>query len=640
MPLKKLQLKSGVNREGTRYSTEGGWFSCDKIRFRSGQPEKIGGWQQVINNQFLGVCRSLWSWAALSGVRYVGLGTNLKYYIALAGGGLYNDVTPIRASVTINNNPFALTASPTVTVTDTAHGCITGDFVTFSGAVDIGGVGTNVTAAVLNQEYQVTVIDANTYTITLSVTPNATAIAGSPGGGAAVVAAYQINVGDEIQTVLTGWGGGGWGLGGWGVGATSTTSIRIWNHDNFGEDLIFGPIDGPMYYWDQTAGLTTRGVALTSLSGASDVPTVQHLLSISDTSRFVLAFGCNDYGSATQDTMLIRWSDQESAVNWTPAATNQAGSVRLSHGSRIEAVAQVRQEFLVWTDTALYSLQYLGPPVVWGTQLLSDNTSIVSDRAWATAAGVTYWMGNGKFYRYDGRVETLVCDLRQYVFSDFNVNQSQQVFASTNEQFNEIWWFYCSANSTVVDRYLIYNYIEKSWYYGNLGRTAWIDTSVSSDVPMATDYNRRLLNHETGVDDNATTTTLPIAAFITSSEFDIDDGHNLGFVWRVIPDVNFTGSTAVSPTMNLTLLPLQNSGSGYTRGVVPVASVTSDMSVAGENSYPVVRSATVPVDQYTGQVNIRVRGRQMSIKAESSQIGVQWQLGSPRIDIRPDGRKS
>jgi len=633
MPLKKITLKPGVNREGTRYSTEGGWFSCDKIRFRSGQPEKIGGWQQVINNQFLGVCRSLWAWAALDGTRYVGLGTNLKYYIALAGGGAYNDVTPIRKTVSPmlgptppgTGNPFLANGTTTVTVTDVAHGCITGDFVTFSGS----------TTVIFNAEYQVTVLTADTYTITLSTTLSAGSY-----GGAAVIAAYQINVGDEIQTVLTGWGGGGWGLGGWGIGLTSTTSIRIWNHDNFGEDLIFGPIDGPMYYWDQTAGLTARGVALTSLSGASDVPTVQHLLTVSDTSRFVLAFGCNDYGSSTQDTMLIRWSDQESAVNWTPSATNQAGSVRVSHGSRIEAVAQVRQEFLVWTDTALYSLQYLGPPIVWGTQLLSDNTSIVSDRAWATAAGVTYWMGNGKFYRYDGRVETLVCDLRQYVFNDFNVNQSQQVFSSTNEQFNEIWWFYCSADSTVVDRYVIYNYIEKGWYYGNLGRTAWIDTSVSSDVPMAADYNSRLLFQETGVDDNATTTTLPIEAFITSSEFDIDDGHNFGFVWRVIPDVNFTGSTAVSPTMNLTLLPLQNSGSGYTRGVVPVPSVTTDMSVAGDNSYPVVRSTTVPIDQYTGQVNIRVRGRQMSIKAESNQIGVQWQLGSPRIDIRPDGRKS
>jgi len=649
MPLKKLQLKPGVNREGTRYSTEGGWYSCDKIRFRSGQPEKIGGWQQITNEQFLGVCRSLWAWAALNGAKYIGLGTNLKYYIAFAGGGAYNDVTPIRATTAPGDISFSVTiGSNIMTVTDVGHGCITGDFVTFSGATGFGG---NVTAAVIDQEYQVTVIDANTYTVTLPVVAN---VADSiyldldfitPDyeiweTAETAVAAYQINIGDEIQTVLTGWGGGGWGLGGWGVGSPSTTSIRIWNHDNFGEDLIFGPLDGGMYYWDQTAGLATRGVALSSLAGASDVPTVQHLLSVSDTSRFVLAFGCNDYGSSVQDTMLIRWSDQESAVNWTPAATNQAGSVRLSHGSRIEAVAQVRQEFLVWSDTALYSLQYLGPPIVWGTQLLSDNTSIVSDRAWATAAGVTYWMGNGKFYRYDGRVETLVCDLRQYVFSDFNVNQVQQVFASTNEQFNEIWWFYCSANSTAIDRYVIYNYIEKAWYYGNLGRTAWIDTSVSSDVPIAADYNRRLLYHETGVDDNATVTTLPIAAFITSSEFDIDDGHNFGFVWRVIPDVNFTGSTAISPTMNLTLLPLQNSGSGYTRGITPVPSVTSDMSVAGENSFPVVRSTTVPIDQYTGQVNIRVRGRQMSIKAASDQIGVQWQLGSPRIDIRPDGRKS
>jgi hypothetical protein len=627
--LRKLQLKSGVNREGTRYSTEGGWFSCDKIRFRSGQPEKIGGWQQVTNSQFLGICRSLWAWSSLGGARYVGLGTNLKYYIALAGGGLYNDVTPIRDTVTLTN-PFSTTnGSPTVAVSDVAHGGVTGDFVTFSGATAVGGL-------TLNGEYQITVTTVDAYTITAS--SNASSTAG-PGGGT-VTAAYQVNVGDEIQTGVSGWGAGPWGGGGWGVGSSSTTAIRVWNHDNFGEDLIYGPKDGPLYYWDQTSGLTTRGVALTSLSGASDVPTVQHLVLVSDTSRFVLAFGCNDYGSATQDTMLIRWSDQESAVNWTPAVTNQAGSLRLSHGSRIEAAGQVRQEFLVWSDTALYSLQYLGPPVVWGSQLLSDNTSIVSDRAWATASGVTYWMGNGKFYRYDGRVETLVCDLRQYVFSDFNTNQTEQVFSSTNEQFNEIWWFYCSASSTVVDRYVIYNYVEKVWYYGMMGRTAWIDTSVASDVPMAVDYNRRLLNHETGVDDNATTTTLPIEAYITSSEFDIDDGHNFGFVWRVIPDVNFTGSTATSPTMNLTLLPLQNSGSGYTRGITPVASVTSDMSVAGENSYPVIRSTTIPVDQFTGQVNIRVRGRQMSIKAASDQIGVQWQLGAPRIDLKPDGRKS
>jgi hypothetical protein len=649
MPLKKLLMKPGVNREGTRYSTEGGWFSCDKIRFRSGQPEKIGGWQQITNDQFRGICRSLWAWSSLAGAKYVGLGTNLKYYIALAAGGVYNDITPIRRVTAPGTISLSVTpGSNIMTVTDAANGCITGDFVTFSGATGFGG---NVTAAVIDQEYQVTVIDANTYTVTLPVVAN---VADSIyldldfvtpeyeiwETAETVVGTYQINVGDEIESVVSGWGVGPWGSGAWGIGSTSVTSIRIWNHDNFGQDLIFGPKDGPMYYWDQTAGLTTRGVALTSLPGASDVPTVQHVLAVSDTSRFVLAFGCNDYGATAQDTMLIRWSDQESAVNWTPAATNQAGSVRLSHGSLIEAIAQVRQEFLVWTDTALYSLQYLGPPIVWGSQLLSDNTSIINDRAWATAAGVTYWMGNEKFYRYDGRVETLVCDLRQFVFADFNFNQTQQIFGTTNEQFNEIWWFYCSANSTVIDKYVVYNYVEKIWYYGNLGRTAWIDTSVSSDVPMAADYNRRLLYQETGVDDNATTTTHPIEAYITSSEFDIDDGHNFGFVWRVIPDVNFTGSTATSPTMNLTLLPLQNSGSGYTRGITPVPSVTSDMSVAGENSFPVVRSTTIPIDQYTGQVNIRVRGRQMSIKAASDQLGVQWQLGASRIDIRPDGRKS
>ena len=629
MPLKKLLPAPGVNRENSRYTNEGRWYSCDKIRFRQGTPEKLGGWRQVLNDQFLGICRSLWAWASLGGARYVGLGTHLKYYIALANGGAYNDVTPIRDTVTLTN-PFSTTnGSPTVTVSDVAHGAITGDFVTYSGATAIGGL-------TLNGEYQITVLTVDSYTITAS--SNATSTAG-PGGGT-VSAAYQINTGDAIQNTLSGWGAGGWGLGSWGNSAASTTAIRIWNHYNFGEDLIFGPKDGPMYYWDQTAGLTSRGVALTSLAGASDVPTVQTLLMVSDTSRFVLAFGCNDYGSGVQDTMLIRWSDQESAVNWTPSATNQAGSLRLSHGSAIEAVAQVRQEILVWTDTALYSLQYLGPPVVWGSQILADNVSIVSDRAWGTAAGVTYWMGNEKFYMYDGRVQALNCDVRQYVFSDFNFNQPQQVFAGTNEQFGEIWWFYCSANSTTVDRYVIFNYMEKVWYYGTLARTSWIDTSVSNVVPMACDYNSRLINQETGLDDNATTTTLPIEAYVTSAEFDIDDGHNFGFVWRVLPDVNFTGSTADNPTMNLTLLPLQNSGSGYTRGVDPVASVTSDMSVAGENAFPVIRSATVPVEKFTGQVNIRVRGRQMSIKASSDQIGVQWQLGSCRLDVRPDGRKS
>jgi hypothetical protein len=624
VPLKKLMMKPGVNRENSRYTNEGGWYDCDKIRFRQGTPEKIGGWQQALNDQFLGICRSLWAWATLNITKYVGLGTVYKYYVAQANGGAYNDITPIRKTVNPmlgpnppgSGNPFAGDGTMTVTVTDVAHGAVTGDFVTYSGA-------TGTYASTFNAEFQITVLTDDTYTITTGVT-----IAAGSYGGAAVVAAYQVNVGNELQIPTSGWGAGGWGSGGWGSGLVTSTSLRVWNHYNFGEDLIFGPIDGGMYYWDASAGVGTRGVSLGSLSGASDVPTVQHLLVVSDASRFVLAFGCNDYGSSTQDPMLIRWSDQESAVNWTPAATNQAGSLRLSHGSLIQAVAQVRQEFLIWTDTALYSLQYLGPPIVWGSQILADSVSIMSDRAWATAAGSTYWMGNEKFYVYDGRVQNLVCDLRQYIFTDFNFNQSEQVFAGTNEQFNEIWWFYCSASSTTIDRYAIYNYAEKVWYYGNMGRTAWIDTSIASDVPMATDYNNRLLYHETGVDDNATTTTLPIEAYVTSSQFDIEDGYNFGFVWRVLPDVNFTGSTVTNPSMTLTLLPLQNSGSGY----------NSPASVAGSDNAPIIRSATVPIEQFTQQANIRVRGRQMSIKASSNGIGTQWQLGATRIDIRPDGR--
>jgi hypothetical protein len=328
--------------------------------------------------------------------------------------------------------------------------------------------------------------------------------------------------------------------------------------------------------------------------------------------------------------MLIRWSDQESAVNWTPAATNQAGSLRLSHGSRIDATLQTRQEILVWTDTSVYGLQYLGPPVVWGSQLLADNVSIVSDRAVALAAGVAYWMGEDKFYTYDGRVNTLSCDLRQYIFSDINLDQYSQVCAGTNEQFNEVWWFYCSASSTQIDRYAVYNYLEKVWYYGNLGRTAWTDIGVTSNFPIAATYVNNLVQHETGNDDNATASTLPIEAYITSSEFDIDDGDRFGFVWRVLPDVTFRGSAAASPSATMTLLPLQNSGSGY----------NSPASLGGSDNGVVTRTATVPIEAFTGQVNIRVRGRQMSIKMASDGLGVQWQMGAPRLDIRPDGRKS
>jgi hypothetical protein len=615
MPLKKLQLKSGVNREGTRYSTEGGWFSCDKIRFRQGTPEKIGGWQRISSETYNGICRALWQWATLAGVPYLGVGTNTKYYIAY--GGSYYDITPVVSTVTLTNPFTTISGSATVTVSDISHGVTDGTFVTYSGATAVGGL-------TLNGEYQITYVDVDTYTITAASNASSNAT-----GGGTVTAAYQLNAGSAIAVPLSGWGAGPWGSGAWGIGTSSNNPIRIWNHQNFGQDLIYGPKGGAMYYWDATTGLTSRGVALTSLSGATDVPTVQTLFMVSDASRFTIAFGCNDYGSSDIDPMLIRWSDQESAVNWTPAATNQAGSLRLSHGSRIDATLQTRQEILVWTDTSVYGLQYLGPPVVWGSQLLADNVSIVSDRAVALAAGVAYWMGEDKFYTYDGRVNTLSCDLRQYIFSDINLDQYSQVCAGTNEQFNEVWWFYCSASSTAIDRYVVYNYLEKVWYYGNLGRTAWTDIGVTSNFPIAATYVNNLVQHETGNDDNATASTLPIEAYITSSEFDIDDGDRFGFVWRVLPDVTFRGSSTASPSATMTLLPLQNSGSGY----------NNPASLGGSDNGVVTRTATVPIEAFTGQVNIRVRGRQMSIKMASDGLGVQWQMGAPRLDIRPDGRR-
>ena len=683
----------------------GGWYESEKVRFRSGSPEKIGGWARISSTTFLGVCRSLWNWITLGSLNLIGVGTNLKFYIEQ--GGVYNDVTPIRASSTINNNPFALTASTTVTVTDTSHGAITGDFVTFSGAVDIGSGGTNVTAAVLNLEFQITVLTANTYTITLSVTPNATAIAGSPGGGASVVAAYQISVGPEFQVPLVGWGAGGWGLGTWGNGVTSTIALRIWSQNNFGEDLVFNPRGGGLYYWDATNGVTTRAVLVSSLGGdvtftdssstglptvvtatitftageglqfaggtlptgisaattyyvtavvglsfglldssgsaistsstgtdvyislIENVPSVVNYSFVSDASRFVFAFGCNDYGSNVLNPMLVRWSNQESVTEWLPASTNQAGSVQFSHGSQIVSAIQARQEIVVFTDSSVYSLQYVGAPIVWSSQLLGDNVSIYGPNAVALGSGTVYWMGVDKFYKYDGRIQTLRCDLRQYIFSDINKSQNLQVFASTNEGFNEVWWFYCSAGSYTVDKYVVYNYAEDIWYYGLMGRTAWLDSGLR-DYPLAATYAYNLVNHEEGVDDNITGTPVAIAALISSSEFDIDDGHNFGFIWRVLPDMTFRDSDGdLTPQATMTLIPMQNSGSG----------ANNPRSTAGTSNATIQRIATAPIEEFTGQVYIRVRGRQLIFQMESNRLGTQWQLGAPRIDIKTDGRR-
>jgi hypothetical protein len=559
----------------------------------------------------------------LSALNLIGVGTNLKFYIER--GGNYYDITPIRETVILTNPFTATNGSRIITVADATHGCVNGDFVTYSGATGLGG---NITAAVLNKEHQITVVNSNVYTIDVGVNANATDVSGSPGGGT-VTAVYQINVGPEFQIPLVGWGAGTWGTGTWGTGSSSLVSLRLWSQSNFGEDLIFAPRDGQIYYWDATAGLNTRGVLLSSLGGASNVPTIQKFIFVSDISRFVFAFGCNEIGSAVQNPMLIRWSDQESAADWTPAATGQAGSITLSDGSELITCLQTRQEIVVWTDSAIYSLQYVGVPAVWSTQLLASNISIYGPNAKAVASGVVYWMGVDKFYKYDGRTQTLRCDLRQYIFSDINQSQSQQVFAGTNEGFNEVWWFYCSAGSNVADKYVVYNYVEDIWYYGTMRRSAWLDSGLR-DYPLAATYSNNLVNHEQGVDDNETGTALPIAASIGSSEFDIDDGHNFGFIWRVLPDLTFRGSTGdLTPQCTMTLIPMRNSGSGFT---TPAS--TNDTSSA-----QIQRIATAPIEEFTGQVYIRVRGRQLIFKVDSNRLGTTWQLGVPRIDIKSDGRR-
>lgn len=696
MPLQQLKIAPGVTRENTRFASEGRWYESEKIRFRQGTPEQIGGWEKISSNTFLGVCRSLFAWVTLASVEYVGVGTNLKFYVSREG--TYYDVTPIRSTVTLGANPFATTdTSTTITVTATAHGAIVGDFVTFSGATAVAGL-------TIVGEYQITLsISANSYQIQAASAANAT----TTGGGAAVVAVYQINTGPATQMPSYGWGAGYWGYSTWGSGTQAKgTEVRLWSQTNYGEDLVFGPRYGGMYYWDSSVGVGTRAVAVSSKGGVVtftvasptemtlvstlsigtsftlsstgalptgltanttyyietltgnvatitttpggtevnvtgagsgtntiavllDVPLYQHKLMVSDVSRFTLTFGCNDIGSTVIDPMLIRWSNQENILDWYPQATNQAGSLRLSHGSEIYSTLQVRQEILVWTDTALYSLQYLGAPLVWGATLMDSNISSTHPNSVVLASGVVYWMGLNKFYMYDGRVQTLNCDLRQFVFSDMNLEQEYQGFGTTNEAFNEVWWFYCSADSTVVDKYVVYNYLEKIWYYGTMGRTAWLDAGLES-TPIAATYNNQIVYQETGVVDGEGATDVAINSYIVSSQFDIGDGHNFAFVWRMLPDLTFRGSDeTVTPQVTMTLLPLQNSGSGYT---VPP-------SVGGSASAPVVRVGAYAVDQFTGQINTRIRARQMSLRIESNTIGTQWQLGYPRIDLRPDGRR-
>lgn len=644
MPLQKLQFRPGVNREGTSLANEGGWFDGDKIRFRSGYPEKIGGWAALSYNTFLGFARSLWNWVTLKQYNLLGVGTNLKFYVE--NGGEYYDITPIRET-NLNSTTFsAVTTAPfssTITVTDSgANSLQVGDFVTFSNAVSLGG---NITAAVLNQEYQIAgIVSGTVYTIQARVvspigSPGAAVLSNASDvgdGGAATDSAYQIPTGFDAFTLSTGWGAGPWSRGTWGSGYTTGfgEQLRLWSQANFGEDLLFSPRGSALYLWQPGSGATPAYGTRGTLVSGTDVPAFINQVLVSDTSRIVICFGCNDYGAygtTDIDPLLIRWSAQESYTNWTPAITNQAGSYRLSDGSTIVGAIQTRQEILVWTDSAIYAMQYLGPPNVYGFTLLADNISIVSPNATATANGVVYWMGVDKFYVYSGRVETLPCAVRTYIYNDINRDQFSQCFAGTNEGFSEVWWFYCSANSTTIDRYVIFNYLDRVWYYGSLARTAWLDSPLR-DYPQAATPSNIIVYHEAIVDNGETNPPSAIDCYIQSSDFDIDDGHNYGFVWRMIPDITFDGSNTAppeNPRVNFTMRPKQNPGAPYNAAPSPL--VRSAQNYGTVNTYN--------VQEFTQIVYTRVRGRQLAFRIESDTLGTQWQLGTPRLDVRKDGRR-
>ena len=710
MPLQKLQFRPGVNREGTTLSNEGGWYDCDKIRFRSGYPEKVGGWQRdgglaattepvttlvatsglttaavPPDGAFWGVAKAMWNWINLTGYNLLAVGTNLKYYIQNSSGGAYNDITPIRSTNATVANAFTTTnTSSTVTVNDPGHGAQAGDFVNIT---SVSGTVNGITAAQLTGEFQIqTVTSNNTYTVIAGGTATST-------GTSAVTATfnYQLTTGNTTFTYGTGWGVGGWGgvttgysSTGWGspapAGLGVGVQLRLWSQSNYGEDLVFNPRGSAMYYWANNANpniydrgqIIKAGTAVATKSGSftpdATCPSIANFVLVSDASRFTFAFGCNDptgvYATTAQDPLQVRWSDQNTLVTWLPLVTNQAGGIRLSHGSTIITAIQTRQEILVLTDSAIYSFQYLGAPYVWNSQILGDNISIASPNAVSTVNNVTYWMGTDKFYMYSGRVETLPCALRQYIYGNINLQESYQIHSGTNEGYNEIWWFYPSITGTtatgengtgtagspniLIDRYVIYNHLERTWYYGTMNgstvrpRTAWLDSPLrtepmaaigytannSSGVP-ATYTNGAVVYHETTVDNNETSTQVALDAYVQSSDFDIGDGHNFGFVWRLIPDITFDGSSAAAPTAYFTVRPRQNPGANY--------STSNNPSVESAQSY--ATTTTYNVQQFTQQVFVRIRGRQMAFKISSSDLGTQWQLGAPRIDVRPDGRR-
>ena len=704
MPLTKLQFRPGINRETTSYSNEGGWFDMDKVRFRFGFPEKIGGWIKESTNAFLGTCRALHPWQALDGTNYLGVGTNLKYYIN--EGGAYNDITPIRLTTSAGDVTFDASANTlssgidavvttipltsgsgfpdtgviqigsetisyallvgnnltgcvrgfngstaashsssaavkcsTIIVTDTAHGALEHDFVTFSGAATLGDA---VTSNVLNQEYQIFYIkDNNSYYINARAVASIESITTTDGlsnsyvfattsdsgnGGSSVIGAYQINTGLDTTIIGTGWGAGTWSRGTWGSGASLTVSgqtLRIWSHDNFGEDLLINVRDNGIYYWDKSNGLSTRAVELSSLAGATSTPTVAKKIIVSNTDRHILAFGCDSESNpGVQDPLLIRFSDQESLTDWAATVSNTAGDLRVGSGSKIVTALETRQQLLVFTDVSLHAMQFLGPPFTFGIDMISENTTIFGPLAAIAIEDSVFWMGRNEFYVYSGSVQNLPCTVRDYVFSDINVNQSEKITAASNTAFSEVWWFYPSASSQECDKYVVYNYEQQIWFYGNLNRTAWVDRGVSTN-PIAASTDHNLYFQELGLDDGSQSPKAPISSFIESSQMSLGDGDSFAFIGRVIPDLTFGNSSASNPSVTFTIKSRNFPGGEYLQ--------SNDLSVT--------KTSSSPVEQFTNQIYMRLRGRSFAFRIDSSDEGVNWRLGTPRVDVREDGRR-
>ena len=624
MPLTKLQYKPGINRDVTSYTNEGGWVDSDKVRFRLGFPEKIGGWVKYSVNTYLGSARSLFSWIALSGTKFLGVGTNIKYYVV--EGDAFNDITPIRKTTT-GAATFSVANGATVaTVTDNAHGANAGDFVTFSGAAALGG---NITAAVLNLEFEIqTVPSANTYTINVSATGNAS---DTGNGGGSTVAKYQIDCGLDTQVGGTGWGAGTWQRGTWGSSAdvTTETDLALWSEDNFGEDLLLNLRNSAIYYWDKSGGVAARAVNLTSLANASDVPTVAMQVMVSDNSRHIIAFGADTLGTTTQDPLLIRFSSSESLTDWTPTATNSAGDLRIGTGSKFVTAVETKREIVVFTDSTVHSMTYLGAPFTFGITPLSTGITIMGPNAAVAVEEAVFWMGQDSFYLYEGRTQQMPCTVKDKVFFDFNYSQKDKVYAAHNSEFTEITWFYCSNTNSVAnggngqnDKYVTYNYTEKVWYYGSMARSSFIDRGTFQ-YPIGAESGY-LYNHEIGYDDDGSAMSTSLEA----SPVDMGDGQKFVSISRIIPDISFQGSstTGAAPAVNMTLSMQDFPGSSYGQTETDTVTLTAS-------------STTVPFEQFTTKADIRLRGRSFCFKVASTGAGVRWRLGSPRIDVREDGRR-